>query len=157
LIFVLQIKNFERTCKNDQNDFGMHRWNKLIGGIIHAAAVLNDGILLQTNHERLRTVMAPKIKGAWNLHTLTKSIPLDFFVLFSSTASLIGLPGQGNYSAANAFLDALAHQRRLEGLPALIVLLLQGTTPAQLATYLLNELEKRAMPDDALSYSDAGN
>lgn len=90
-------------------------------GIIHAAAVLRDGILLQTSYERLRAVMAPKINGAWNLHTLTKDIPLDFFVLFSSTASLIGLPGQGNYSAANAFLDALAHQRRREGLPGLSI------------------------------------
>ncbi|GER91158.1 polyketide synthase [Dictyobacter vulcani] len=90
-------------------------------GILHAAAILRDGILLQTDVERLQSVMAPKIQGAWNLHQLTRELPLDFFVLFSSTASLIGLPGQGNYSAANAFLDALAHHRKALGLLALSI------------------------------------
>ncbi|GLV53584.1 polyketide synthase [Dictyobacter sp. S3.2.2.5] len=90
-------------------------------GILHAAAILQDGILLQTSLERLRAVMAPKVLGAWNLHRLTADLPLDFFVCFSSTASLIGLPGQGNYSAANAFLDALAHYRCARGLPALSI------------------------------------
>ncbi|GHO83944.1 type I polyketide synthase [Dictyobacter formicarum] len=90
-------------------------------GILHAAAILKDGILLQTSIERLQEVMAPKMLGAWNLHSLTADLPLDFFVCFSSTASLIGLPGQGNYSAANAFLDALAHYRRAQGLAALSI------------------------------------
>jgi myxalamid-type polyketide synthase MxaC len=76
---------------------------------------LDDGILLHLNADRLRTVMAPKVDGAWNLHTLTTDKPLDFFVLFSSVASLLGSPGQGNYSAANAFLDALAYHRRRQG------------------------------------------
>jgi NAD(P)-dependent dehydrogenase (short-subunit alcohol dehydrogenase family)/acyl carrier protein len=87
-------------------------------GVIHAAGVLDDGILLQLNSERFRKVMAPKIDGAWNLHKLTLDDPLDLFVLFSSGASVLGSPGQGNYVAANAFLDALAHQRRALGLPA---------------------------------------
>ena len=90
-------------------------------GIVHAAGVLDDGALLKLDWQRFRSVLAPKIDGAWNLHRLTQQMPLDFFMLFSSAASIIGWPGQGNYAAANAFLDALAHQRRLEGAPALSV------------------------------------
>lgn len=88
-------------------------------GVVHAAGLLDDGILLHLDRSRFRTVMAPKVGGAWNLHSLTLGAPLDFFVLFSSAATLFGSAGQGNYSAANAFLDSLAHYRRLQGLPAL--------------------------------------
>gem|GEM_PF-2059373 len=90
-------------------------------GIIHAAGILDDGILLQLDWERFTKVMDPKIKGAWNLHKITKKIPLDFFVLFSSATSLLGSPGQGNYAAANAFLDALAHYRQGLGLKGLSI------------------------------------
>jgi acyl transferase domain-containing protein/thioesterase domain-containing protein/acyl carrier protein len=90
-------------------------------GIIHSAGVLDDGMLLQQTWDRFAKVLAPKVEGAWNLHTLTQNMALDFFVLFSSTASLLGMPGQGNYVAANAFLDALAHRRQAQGLPALSV------------------------------------
>lgn len=90
-------------------------------GVIHAAGVLDDGILPQLNWDRFEQVMAPKIHGTWNLHQLTLGDPLDFFILFSSAAALIGSPGQGNYSAANAFLDAFAHYRRSQGLPALSI------------------------------------
>lgn len=90
-------------------------------GVIHAAGILDDGILLRLDQDRFRRVAAPKMSGAWNLHVLTLEKPLDFFVLFSSAASLLGSPGQGNYSASNAFLDALAHYRRSRGLPALSI------------------------------------
>jgi len=90
-------------------------------GVIHAAGVLDDGVLGQQNWSRFVTVMAPKVEGSWNLHRLTRNLPLDFFVFFSSSASLMGSAGQGNYAAANAFMDALAHHRRAQGLPALSI------------------------------------
>lgn len=90
-------------------------------GIVHAAGVLDDGVLLQQDWDQFARVMASKVAGAWNLHMLTKNMALDFFVLFSSAASLLGSLGQGNYAAANGFLDALAHHRRVLGLPALSI------------------------------------
>ena len=90
-------------------------------GIIHAAGLLDDGVLLQQNAERFHAVMSPKVAGAWNLHQFTQNTPLDFFVMFSSITSELGSPGQGNYAAANAFLDGLAHHRRAMGLPALSI------------------------------------
>src|SRR5262249_28755659 len=85
---------------------------KPLRGVIHAAGVLDDGVLTQQSWERFENVMAAKVQGGWNLHHLTLDFPLDFFVLFSSAAALLGSPGQGNHAAANAFLDALAHYRR---------------------------------------------
>ncbi|MGQ4806993.1 hypothetical protein NKDENANG_00331 [Candidatus Entotheonellaceae bacterium PAL068K] len=90
-------------------------------GIIHAAGVLDDGVLRQQTWERFASVLAPKVQGAWHLHTLTKHLSVDFFVLFSSATSLLGLPGQANHAAANAYLDALAHYRRQQGLPGLSI------------------------------------
>jgi acyl carrier protein len=87
-------------------------------GIIHAAGVLDDRLLSNLNDESFLRVLAPKVQGAWNLHMQTSSLPLDFFVLFSSIASITGSPGQTNYAAGNAFLDALAHFRRSQNLPA---------------------------------------
>ena len=90
-------------------------------GILHTAAVLSDGMLVRQNWQSFSKVMAPKLKGAWHLHTLTQDLSLDFFVLFSSATSFLGSPGQGNYAAANAFLDALAHYRRSQGLHGLSI------------------------------------
>jgi amino acid adenylation domain-containing protein len=90
-------------------------------GVVHAAGILDDGILARLDERRLRDVMAPKVEGAWNLHALTRDAALDFFVLFSSAASVLGSPGQAHYAAANAFLDALAWHRRAEDRPALSI------------------------------------
>lgn len=88
-------------------------------GVFHSAVVLDDGTLLQLDRERFLGVRPARVEGAWNLHQLTLHDPLDYFVLFSSAASLIGSPGQGNYAAASAFLDQLALYRRRKGYPAL--------------------------------------
>ncbi|WP_395823741.1 amino acid adenylation domain-containing protein [Archangium minus] len=90
-------------------------------GVFHAAGVLDDGVLQGQDPARFQKVLAPKARGAWNLHAATRELPLEAFVLFSSGASLVGSPAQGSYAAANAFLDALAHQRRAEGLTALSI------------------------------------
>ena len=92
--------------------------NTPINGVFHAAGVLDDGILLTQNADRFRRVLEPKTNGAWHLHELTRDLDLEFFVLFSSAASLVGTAGQGPYAAANAYLDGLADLRRNEGLPA---------------------------------------
>jgi acyl transferase domain-containing protein/NADPH:quinone reductase-like Zn-dependent oxidoreductase/SAM-dependent methyltransferase/acyl carrier protein len=90
-------------------------------GIIHAAGTLDDGVLLQQSWKRFEHVLGAKMSGAWNLHVATAGVPLDFFVLFSSAASILGSAGQSNHAAANAFLDALAFTRRHSGLPALSI------------------------------------
>ena len=90
-------------------------------GVIHGAGIMNDGLLQSMNWSTFVEVMAPKVDGSWYLHQLTQDIKLDFFVCFSSIASLVGSPGQGNYAAANAFMDALVHHRQGMGLPALSI------------------------------------
>ncbi|NEO82298.1 beta-ketoacyl reductase, partial [Moorena sp. SIO4G3] len=95
--------------------------NRPLGGVIHSAGMLSDGVLQNQSWSSFERVMAPKVQGAWHLHQLSQNQPLDFFVLFSSAASLLGSPGQGNHSCANAFLDGLAHYRRTMGLPGLSI------------------------------------
>ena len=92
-----------------------------LAGIFHAAGILDDGHLMQQNAERFRTVMLPKINGSWNLHQATKQMNLDFTVYFSSMASLLGSPGQGNYAAANSFMDALAPYRSAKGMKSISI------------------------------------
>jgi microcystin synthetase protein McyG len=90
-------------------------------GVIHAAGVFNFHNLTEINSDVLKTCLRPKIIGTWVLHELTKHASLDFFVAFSSTASLWGVKGFAHYAAANQFLDAIAHFRKALGLPALTI------------------------------------
>ncbi len=94
---------------------------KTLRGAILSAGVLDDGVLTEQTWSRFAAVMAPKVSGAWNLHVLTRALNLDFFVMFSSAAALLGSSGQSNHAAANAFLDALAHHRHAQGRPALSI------------------------------------
>ena len=90
-------------------------------GVVHAAGTLADATFGNITAGQMRDVMRPKVSGAWNLHLSTQHLPLDFFVMFSSIGSVLGSPGQGSYSAANCFLDAMAAYRQSLGLPALAV------------------------------------
>ncbi|MEV7020347.1 SDR family NAD(P)-dependent oxidoreductase, partial [Streptomyces sp. NPDC093991] len=87
--------------------------------VFHAAGVLADATLPSLDETHVQTVLRPKVDAAWNLHDLTRHLDLTAFVLFSSVMATLGGPGQANYAAANAYLDALAQQRRADGLPAL--------------------------------------
>ncbi|SCL14093.1 Acyl transferase domain-containing protein [Micromonospora nigra] len=87
--------------------------------VIHAAGVRDDGVISSLTPERMDGVLRPKVDAAWNLHELTADLDLKAFVSYSSLAATAGGPGQGNYAAANAFLDGLAHHRRAHGRAAL--------------------------------------
>jgi NADPH:quinone reductase-like Zn-dependent oxidoreductase/SAM-dependent methyltransferase len=90
-------------------------------GVMHAAMVLEDSLLLNMNEEQMRKVWAPKVLGALRLHRQTEGRPLDFFVFFSSMSSVLGAGGQANYASSNTFLDSLAHHRQAKGLPGVTV------------------------------------
>ncbi|MBK8323387.1 MAG: SDR family NAD(P)-dependent oxidoreductase [Betaproteobacteria bacterium] len=90
-------------------------------GIVHSAGVLEDGALMQQDWERFSRPLGPKVDGSWALHSAPEAARLDFLVLYSSMAAMLGSSGQGNHAAANAFMDALAADRRARGLPALSI------------------------------------
>jgi len=92
-----------------------------VAGVMHAAMVLDDAVITGLDEERFARVFAPKVTGAENLDLVTRGLPLDYFLLFSSVTTLMGNPGQGNYVAANAYMEGLARRRRREGLPALAI------------------------------------
>lgn len=96
---------------------GFARGGNPLKGVVHSAMTIADGLLANIDDDKMRDVLAPKVAGAWNLHQATRALPLDFFVVYSSATTLLGNPGQANYVAANAFLEALVHQRRAQGLP----------------------------------------
>lgn len=93
----------------------------VLRGVIHAAGILDDGSLLKLTRDRFMNVMASRVNGTFLLHQYTRAAPLDFFVLFSSAVSVLGSPGQGNYAAACAYLDAMAHHRHHLELPAISI------------------------------------
>ncbi|PYI10942.1 lovastatin nonaketide synthase [Aspergillus sclerotiicarbonarius CBS 121057] len=89
-----------------------------LGGVFHAAMVLADAALENMTYAQWHTCVQPKVVGAYNLHRATMDLPLDFFVAFSSVSACFGTKSQGNYAAANTYLDALCRHRRQIGLPA---------------------------------------
>jgi pimaricinolide synthase PimS1 len=92
-----------------------------LGAVVHTAGLLDDGVVHSLTVEQMDNVLGPKVDGALYLHELTEQIELSAFVLFSSASATLGSPGQGNYAAANAFLDALAAHRRARGLAAVSI------------------------------------
>lgn len=110
---VSQMEEVQRLFARIQED------HPPLAGIIHAAGVLEDGLLQQQNWKRYESVFAPKLDAAWHLHNLSLNMPLDFFILFSAGAGWLGSAGQSGYAGANTGVDALVQYRQARGLPAL--------------------------------------
>jgi acyl transferase domain-containing protein/surfactin synthase thioesterase subunit/acyl carrier protein len=117
-VFPVDVGNYpalEKTIKR------VEKYMAPIGGVVHAAGVIKANAIADITASEFLHTLSPKMKGAWNLHLLTRKKALHCFILFSSASTLIGLSGQGSYVAANAFLDGLAYMRRRSGLPGLSV------------------------------------
>ncbi len=123
--------------------------------VFHSAAALDDGVLTGMTPERLHRVMRPKLDAALLLHELTRDLGVAEFVLFSSAASCLGSPGQSNYAAANAFLDALAATRRADGLPGIALAFGFWDRVTELTAHLTTDDGRRVGPIDMLPMSDA--
>lgn len=124
--------------------------NRPLRGVFHAAGRLHDGVLRQIQPEEFEAAFDAKIDGAWQLHLATASLALDWFVLFSSVAALLGSAGQANYAAGNAFMDALAAYRRREGLPGLSIQ--WGPWEKVGMSARLGERERRRLSDRGLRF-----
>ena len=120
-----------------------------LSGVFHLAGVIDDGLVQEMSEESLEKVMRPKVDGAWNLHELTADLDLRYFVLFSSVGGAFGNPGQGNYAAANVFMDAVATYRRSIGLSA--TSLAWGLWSGDGMGGTLSELETRRMKNSGLT------
>ncbi|OBC00184.1 type I polyketide synthase [Mycobacterium sp. 852002-40037_SCH5390672] len=118
--------------------------------VFHAAGVLDDAVIASLTPARIDTVLRAKVDGAWNLHELTRELDLAAFVSFSSMAGIVGAPGQGNYAAANSFLDALAAHRHARGLPGLSVAWGMWEEPSTMTQHL-GERDKARMSRAGLS------
>ncbi|MFI1913834.1 SDR family NAD(P)-dependent oxidoreductase [Nocardia sp. NPDC020380] len=127
----------------------------VLRGVIHCAGVLDDALVTDQEWSRFEKVLGPKYEGAQHLDELTRNLPLDLFIMYSSVAGLLGSPGQANYAAANAALDALAWRRRADGLPALSVAWGPFAEVGMAASQpgLLDRLAQRGFP--ALTVADA--
>ncbi|MFH9400875.1 SDR family NAD(P)-dependent oxidoreductase [Streptomyces sp. NPDC017638] len=133
-----------------------------VDSVVHTAGVLDDALIGSLTPARLDTVLRPKADAAWHLHELTRDRELAHFVLFSSAAGTLDASGQGNYAAANAFLDALAARRAALGLPATSLawgLWSGGGMGAALGTADVQRIERTGIgaldPDEALDLFDA--
>lgn len=125
----------------------LFKGDRPLRGVVHTAGVLDDGVVSSLTPQRCSSLFKPKVDGAWHLHTLTKNMDLDLFIMCSSLSGIIGNAGQANYAAANTFLDALAHMRRAERLPA---------TSVSLGLWGGEGMRARLRKSDLVRYSKIG-